>query len=422
MNFQMDFFMQDVLPLIAFLFLLALSAFSSGTESAVLSLDKASFQKLRKNPTRKKKRVFVLEHFHQKPSVFLSSILLANLIANIPLSALGDSLLLKYLPWHTPWISLTIITLTLLIFGEIFPKVIAIRHSLVWSYYVAPILATWSKLTLFLLRPVRKMADAILARLPDRPPLDEMCMLNAIYESEKLDARSKEQLARWVSFHHADAARIMVPKADIFMIPHTLSPAQARKEFEKSHHSVALIYHEKEKGVIGYLHARHLVALLRQKKKSIRSAIRELSFVPSTLSLADITKIFKESGSDILGVVEETGEFIGMLTLRDIFEFLFFSHPLQSPQQAQPENPWIQVDKQNNMYIIDGEIPMQEFNLFFHSNLQSDYDTLSGFLLERLDGFPQKHTTLQVDSFLFQDMQVDNFRIHKVKVKVASHD
>lgn len=415
----------DVIWILILLFLL--SGIFSGSETAIFSLNTSQKEKFR----RKRKlnaRAAWINLWLRNPEKTLSAILFANLGINIAISETGNAFLEGMIGKDVSNFSiysLLIITVFLLIFAEILPKILALKTSEFWVQFFSPILRIWFRFSEFMVYPIYRITIYIVSRF-DRYIVnyDEQDLLESIQYADNMGVIEQEEktiLMRSVIFHHDYVHGAMVPRSLVFMLPHDISPTKARKAFLEKGHQIALIYHEKDGHIIGFLHVRNLLAVLHRKLKSLRSQTQEILFFPESLSLKAAMQEFMKNKKEVAAVVDESGEFSGLITLKDILTRIMGGMDENSEGEVLSRETDITFLSQDT-YKIDGNIDVNTFNDYFSLSLDAkEAETLSGFLMEKLDGFPQKTTVLNLDGLRFYNMKLSNYRIDSFYLDINSN-
>lgn len=410
--------------ILVIILLILFSAILSGSESALFSIDPSRLEGL-KQTHKNAPAIERISEWISHPERTLSAILLGNLIINIALSETGHLFIESLLGGHVAnitLISLVAITLFILIFGEVLPKVLALQLSDRWAVFWQPVLTAWFFVSRYLARPVYHLTRIITDRLPQMTaPMTEQTLVEAIHVADRYGILREEDkiiLKRSIAFYYDTAYSAMQPKARVFMLPHTVTVQKARKKFIESRKDVAAIYHEKDGKITGFLNARTLVQLHLKKQKSIRNRMQPVLFVPETMHLKEVLQLFIEKNSELAAVIDESSAFSGIISLKDVLQKLMGEADDRSrelPANAKDAD----VDYLGGgIYRLSGSITMNDFNEMFSSSLEpEEAETLSGFLLEKLDGFPRNDTSIQIGNFEFYSMKTSNYLIEKINVR-----
>jgi len=399
--------------------LLLLSAFFSGSESALFSIEKSQVdQKVEK---RSSLATNWLKYFFNNKEKILSVLLLGNLVVNTAISHTGhrlmENILENYPEIDIDLTSLLFITLTLLIFGEIMPKIIALQINLTWSYWSAPVLKLWYVVLSKIAMPVFYLTEWISRRFSfSSPSLNELDLIEAVKEAKFmgiLKEDEKQILQRSIHFYYDDAYSIMIPKKEINMIPSDSSFRKAGKLFALNKNPIAIAYN-KNGEIPGYVHVRSIISGIHNSPaSSIKNKIEDMIYLPETISIRDVLEKFLTTRCEVAAIVDELGELSGIITMKDIFEKLMGEVNEEYQKNEITAHPIVKIKE--GTFKIDGSIPIHEFNEYFKLNLESESsETLSGYLIENLDGYPHEDTELQSGELKFYKMKIEENKISEL--------
>ncbi|MDH4198878.1 MAG: hemolysin family protein [Spirochaetia bacterium] len=402
--------------IIILLFLLVVSAFFSGAETAIFSLSHARILRIRES---KNKKLIYLKNLLTNPEMVLSVILLGNLSVNIFFSDTAHLFLGKYFSGRQgDIVILIIITSVLLIAGEIIPKILSLRYAETWSLNTAWLLSGWMKISKPVAWPLNQLTMKITSLIPQIQNLyNEAQLLDTLrfaLADGIIDEKEYKILQRRIHFYHDTAYSIMVPKSAVTMLSPGESIETARKFFIKNRLPIALIFNEKENRVSGYISARSIIQLLGNKSLSIAPCIQPVIFLPETMLLNEVLEEFMKNHLEVAAIIDEMGEFSGILTIKEIFHTLLGNvDSAFMPHQKTDKVSIFPVNK--NTYKVSGTLTLHEFNDYFKTDLVSENsETISGFLIEMLDGYPKSNTSLKIRNMEFSNMKVKNNIIYEL--------
>ena len=404
---------------------LVLSAIFSGSESALFSLDASISEKVKRiTDDRKKKLYSKILSWIRRPERTLSAILLGNLIVNVIISEAGYTFFERSLGSDFPslsLISLLSITLTILIFGEIIPKILAVQIAERWVSFWNHFLRIWFAIASAIAWPVIQLARLVTRYIPgSEHKLSEQELLEAVNLADSYGIIKQDErviIRRSVIYQHDTAYSAMIPQSDLFRITHDISVTKAKKIFLEKDYSFALVFHSKEKKLLGYVHVRDLIIAIYSKQKSIRAAVQNLTFLPETMPLYEVVETLIENKTEMAAVTDESGELSGIILLKSIMCKLMG----ESDDRFQVRSGIRLTESgSTNIYKIDGSTELNVFNDFFKSNFEyEEIETISGFIIEQLDGFPRSNTKVDLQPFVFSDFELDDYKIKTMKVEVS---
>ena len=410
----------DILLII--FFTLVSGTFSS-TESAIFSLDSSLIQKSRQNP-KKKIRFKWIQSWLKTPEKTLSAILLGNLAANIILTEIGHNFISHFSHTsglNTSFYSLIIISTFLLIFGEIIPKAVSVQIPERWSLSIAPFLRIWLYSSRLIAMPVSRLTQYITSKIPDfKSQYLEKELLDTVQLVSSyglVDEKEEKILRRSIFFHHDTAYNAMTPRSRVFMLPTGISTIKARKEFIETRHVFALIYHFRTRKITGYIHIRNVTLLHHKNKKSLNSKIQPVFFLPQTIPLNQAVQEFLKKQMEIAIIVDESGEFSGVLTLKNIFRKLMGEWEEELQRNDQLKNLIRKID--HRVFKVYGFTEIVKFNEFFNINLNhEEIETIGGYIIYHLDGFPKPSTSFKLQNLYIYDMNVKKNILESFLVRV----
>ncbi len=409
-----------------------MSALFSSGESALFSLNTTQKNQLTSNQSYRKRGRRLLKWL-EKPEKTLSAILLGNLTTNILISNLGYTVIDTYTgfsPLKTSFISLITITIILLIFAEIIPKALALQVPIRSSFMVAPFLRIWFTLSHYLVQPIdylMRKATSWLSipekRYEEKELLDSILLAsshNLIKEHEK------NTLKRSVIFHHDIAFQTMIPRSNVFMIPHNISTLKMKQAFLEKNtikneisnvNDFAIVYHATTKKLLGYLHIKGLIVVLHKKLKSITSKVQDILFLPQTIPLDQALKNMIVEKTEVAAIVDESGEFSGILTLKNLLKKLMGGWEVGDRLELNSHESIKKIDEQ--VFRVKGSLTLNQFNDFFNMNLEhKEIETISGYIIHKLDGFPKNSISFHIENLYIYDIKMQGHRLDSFLVRI----
>jgi putative hemolysin len=388
-----------------------LSAFYSGSEAAIFSQDIGRLQRIGGDRFQHKLRKTIIGWL-KRPERIITGLLLGNLIVNIAMTNLTEAVISAEFGdfAHREIVLPLVITLYVLTFGEVIPKIIALIFKDTWVRMLQLPLRVWFRFTGRVTIPFDRLAAAIVKPLkPVKSTLSESELVEAVRFAEDhglLRAEEMLMLSRSIAFYHNDIYSAMIPRSQALMLPEGTSVAQARKAFSGSPHNFAVIYRKNSVEIEGVVYLRGVVQLLLARKKELSDKMHPVEFLPASLSLSEALSALMHNRRDLAVVVDEAGAFIGAVTLRGII-----NHILGASFTAAPKDQYLtQLDSRR--YRVSAQMPLDRFNEIFRSNLNAEIsETIGGFILERLDGFPHGEKEIEIGSLVFKSFRVDEHRI-----------
>lgn len=415
-----------VIPVLLVFVFLMMSAFFSGMEAALFSLSRFRVKAL---VAEERRGARALAELKREPGITLASILLANLLVNIGASSIAAIILVRLIELYQLESTLSfiieffIMTSLLLLIGEITPKTIALLHaervSLRFSRLVLDVVV--------FLRPVARLVEVfskriISQRTPDNDISDKdiELMLREAKAYRILDKGEEDFGRQILKFSRTDASEIMTPRNKVIGIKTTATIERARKRIINKKHSRICVY-DKQGNVAGILYAKDLfLPPLRDKDRSegtVMSLMRDPYIVPETKHIHNLLGEFRKLGIHIAVIVDEFGNFSGIVTLEDILEFLYGEIVDEYDERDElADIPYQKVDA--TTYIFKGDISIGELaRILAVEPFDDEGERLAGFLYKHFGRVPKEEESVVVDHLEITIIEMYDRIIEKVRVR-----
>jgi len=406
--------------IIIFIFLLILSAFFSGTETAYFHI-----RKHRKETPEKIKSVL------DSPQRLLVSLLTGNTIVNVSIASLAAYITAGFADDYT-WSKSTLIlmevlvvSVVVLIFGEILPKMIAIKYSKEYALKMY----TPLKIMMFILSPIAQgfnaITNVVIKIIPFRKEKifdseEELKILAELGEEEgTLQEEESDMIQSIFDFKEKTVGEIITPRVDIVSLKSDESIDKAMDIIGERQFSKIPIYKDTIDNIKGILYAKDIIPYLTGSRPNVnlQTLARQPFFVPETKPINDLMEEFKLRKTSIAIVVDEWGGTEGLVTLEDVVEEVMGE--IRDPYDQEESNVLKQSD---GSFIVDGSITIydleEETDIEFPED--RDYDTLGGFILDILTDIPQTGEQVEFNDMVFTVQTVENNRIGKIKIQINS--
>ncbi len=413
-----------VFKIIFIILLLIFSALISGSEVAFFSL---STTDLKKANLSKNKSFQLIYSLRNNPRRLLAVLLVSNNFINIAIvllfSSFGDALYFDSLPfWLNFVFEVGLITLFILLFGEILPKVYANRNPISFSKKMAfPIQILDKYIFFFLTIPMSKMTEFIQKRLVFKSTnlsVDKLSDALDLTDENDTSKDEKKILKGIVSFGNMETKQVMRPRIDVFSVSKDISFEELIKQVRKKGYSRIPVFEEKIDQVVGIIYLKDLFPHLDQKNYDWNKLIREPYFVPENKKLDDLLKEFQQLKIHLAIVVDEYGGNSGIITMEDIVEEIVGE---LNDEFYQDDLLYSKIDENN--YIFDGKTNLKDLyraikvsdETIFESK-KGESETIAGFILEQIGYFPKKGKVLKINNVKFIVQEIDRKRIKKIKI------
>ena len=414
--------------LIVLIIFLAASAFFSGSEVALFSLDKRKINKQFKGHSLKLKYIVSLLDW---PRRLLVTILIGNTIFNVAASIVAVNIAIELAPQigiaEELAITIQIILLTtlILLFSELLPKVIASNNPVSFAsltviplYWIRviiyPVVEIITELIiLFKSVALSEKANTALSK-------DEITHLTKMsQEKGTLEDEEHEMIKSIVTFREIIVSEIMTPRVDIKAFSSDVDFAQVVETINTTGHSRFPLYQEDLDQIIGILHAKDILPYIdnqKSKRPSNLSIIaRKPMFVPKTKKINDLLREFQSQKTHIAVVVDEYGGTAGLITLEDIIEEVVG----EIWDEYDKKEDTIQVVDENK-YIVLGKTSIDEVNEKIGDEIiseESDFETVGGLVFKNAGSIPNEGYNFTIDNYKFTVKEVHRKRIKKVLIE-----
>lgn len=420
-----------VLGLVVLIALLVCSALISGAEVAYFSLTKTQLDEMESSDLRVRKQAIKLL---TRPKRLLATILVTNNFVNIGIVVLSTFLIAKNVPADQlnylvggilpvgRIIEVFGITLIVLLFGEIIPKVYANQYAISFSSFMAFPLHYLSFLFGFLSVPLIKLTSVV-DRLADgnnkQISVDELShALELTSADSQREIEDRKILEGIVKFGNTDVKQIMKPRTDIEAIEVNSGYHQVLQALLDSGYSRIPVYEETLDKVLGIVHVKDLLPYMDEKDSyDWKTLMRDPFFVPESKMIDDLLEEFRSKKVHLAMVVDEYGGCEGLVTLEDIIEEIVGDI---ADEFDDDELVYSKLDDDN--FVFEGKTNLKQFYRVlkiegdsFEEN-KGEADTLAGFILELAGKIPVKNQRVKFENFEFTIESVDKRRIKRVKV------
>lgn len=406
-----------IMQLILLMVLIVLSSFFSASETALTSLSKIRIRQMLEEGVR---GADVISRLVENPGKMLSAILVGNNVVNIGASALATSIAISQFGESGVGIATGIMTIIVLIFGEITPKTLASRDpekvSIMVSKFIyfitiilSPVVIVFTQITSGILRIFGGKIDT------EKPFITEeelKTMLDVSHEEGVLEVEERKMIDNVFEFGDSQVKDVMVPRTDMVAIDIDSTYDEIMKTFKVEQFSRIPVYQDSVDNIIGIIHIKNLVFVDDSKNFNIYDIIREPYF---TYEYKKTTELFEEMRKDRVAltiVLDEYGGTAGLVSMEDLVEEIVG----EIEDEYDEDDTDIQVIKEDE-YIIDGSTKIDLVNEMIGTDIESeDFDSIGGFVIGELGRLPQEGDMLEHENTKFIIEEIDKNRIKKLKV------
>lgn len=414
----------DAIQLISLIILLFLSAFFSSAETALTSVNRIKMKTLADEGDKKAQTVLdVLENTGK----MLSTILIGNNIVNITTTTLATALTIRLFGSMFIGLVTAILTILVLLFGEIVPKTAASINSEKMARVYAPII----RVLMFILTPVIFIIDKLSVFFLKLAGIDSETAHSAMTESElktyvevshedgAIETEEREMILNVFDFGDSLAKDIMIPRIEMTMIDVDASYTKLRTLFKNTLFSRIPVYEGDKDNIIGSVNLKDFFLVNKKTDFNIRNIMRDIYYTYETKKTDDLMVEMRESANNIAIVLDEYGSAVGLITLEDLLEEIVGE--IRDEYDTEEEELIKEIGP--NTYDIAGSMKLDDINDALDTTFTSeDYDSIGGIMIECLDHIPKRNEIAVLeDGTQIQASNINKNRILRVIVTLPLH-
>jgi len=398
--------------------LVALSSFFSAAETALTSISKI---KLLAMVEEKAKNADKIQKLTSNPSKMLSTILIGNNIVNICASSLATSIAIFYSPTAGVGIATVVMTIVVLIFGEITPKSFATQH----AEKLAPMVVNTILFLQFIFTPAIVVLNLITGALlrmlgvkkneksPTVTEAELKTMVNVSHEEGVLEVEERRMINNVFNFGDAQASDVMTPRIRIIALNVESSYDEVMQVFRDEKFSRLPVYTESIDRIVGVLHLKDII-FTDSAEFSVEKLMRKPFYISAQTDVAKLFEQMRQKNNPIAIVLDDYGGTAGLVTFEDLVEEIVGNIFDEYDETV------VDVEKiGENEYMADGMTHLVKINETAGTELESDtMDSISGYITEKLGRFPETGELVEDGNVLFTVVETDKTRISKVKISI----
>jgi putative hemolysin len=403
--------------LIAVVFLLILSAFFSASETAFYSLSRSTVSEMARGTKRERMVARVLED----PRMLLVTILFGNFLVNVSASSAVTALAIGAFGERGIGMSIGVMTLVILLFGEISPKSLALRGARPLALAAAPFL----RFFMLLFTPFR----VVLAEVADYTVDESRKLIGE--RGEGFAARElatavemghreglfgefeKEVLTNLFLFSETTAREIVTPRHEIFALDIETPLAEAIVQVRSRGHSRVPLFAGTSDTIVGILFAKDLLRFSRDDRVKLSDIMHPAAFVPEGKRIRDLFGELITAHRHMVVVVDEHGSASGLITREDILEEIFGE--IRNRREPRVEE-YHRLGE--NRIVVEGTMTLRDVNAILGTELESaDVETIAGYLVEKIGRIPRDGEAFTIGELRFLVLSAERVRINKLKIE-----
>lgn len=400
---------------------LVLSGYFSATETSFTSLNRIRMKNLANDGDKRAKRVLDLEGKYDN---LLSTILIGNNLVNIGLTAVATALFLELSPEYGSVLSTVVVTIVVLIFGEISPKSLAKESPEGFAMFSGPMIHALMVLLTpinFLFSQWKKLLSKLF-KVVDSRGITEDELLTIVEEAEtegSLEADQSELIQNAIAFNELEAWDVLTPRVDIKAIEIDSTKKDVAKMFLETGFSRLPVYEDDLDKILGVLNQKDFHNYISGSKKTISDYVKPVIYVAGSMKAADLLKKLQVNKTHIAIIVDEYGGTAGLVTMEDIIEELvgdiYDEHDEVESQEI--------TQLQDGSYRVLCSTNVEKMFDYFDEEVELDATTVNGWVVLQLDKLPRIGDTFEYEVgnkvFAGRVIQADDRKAIEINLRVT---
>ncbi|MCR4657423.1 MAG: hemolysin family protein [Lachnospiraceae bacterium] len=399
--------------------LIILSAFFSASETALTTLNQIRLRTIADEGNKKAlKTLAVLEN----RSRMLSTILIMNNVVNLYASALTAALSMKI--WGNSAVALAtgILTMLILIFGEIIPKTLASLYNEKFAFafidiiaffitVLTPLVFLTDKLSFLLLKPFGIDKDKVQNSLTEN---ELRTIVDVSREEGVIENEEHEMINNVFDFGDSVARDVMIPRVEMTCVSVDVDYNELGKVFKEKKYTRMPVYEDSTDNIIGIINMKDILFIRDINHFNIRSLMREANFTFEYKKTSELMIEMRENSISMVCVLDEYGATVGLVTLEDLIEEIVGDI---KDEFDEDEKELIQKED-DRTYIVDGSLKLDDINDFLETEFESEnYDSIGGLVIERLEKLPEGGEIVTLDDgTVLETIEMDKNHIEKIRL------
>ncbi len=406
-----------VAMLAALVALVALSAYFSATETAFTSLNRIRLKTRADDGDKRAARTLALAADFDR---LLSTLLIGNNIVNNVATTIGAVLFIQLIgPGKGPTVSATVLTVVILIFGEVTPKSLAKERPEAWAIVATPLLRVMAVLLTpvnFLFTQWKKLLRVLLRHQDDDGITEEelMGMVDQAETEGSLDQHESDLIRNAIEFNDMEVSEILTPRVDLEALADTATMEEAAAMYADSGFSRLPIYHDSIDNIIGVLHEKDFYAAYCRGVKRLSELKSSVLYTTETARISDLLRQLQQNKVHMAVVVDEYGGTQGIVTMEDIMEELVGEIWDEHDEVVE------EFRKQSDgSYLVACSADLDDLYDLFDMKPGQEYDasSVSGWVMEEIGRVPDVGDRFQADGLDVCVTRVEHRRVMEIRVR-----
>lgn len=406
----------DYIQLLILILLIGLSAFFSSAETALTTVNKIRIRNLAEAGD---KSAVTLTKVLEDQGKMLSAILVGNNVVNLTASSMSTTLAMNIWSNKAVGIATGVLTLVILVFGEISPKTISTLYSEKISLKYAKIIYMFMTVMTPVIYAVNVLSSGFLRLVhvdPNRKQEaiteDELrTIVEVSHEEGVIESEEKKIINNVFDFGDSVAKDIMVPRIDMAMVEVGATYDELIDIFREEKYTRMPVYEETTDNVIGIINMKDVLLIDRNEEFHVRDLLREPLYTYEYKNTAELMVEMRQTSNNMIIVLDEYGATAGMITLEDLLEEIVGE--IRDEYDEDEEQELVEVGP--GEYVVEGSMKLDDLNDQLDLELESeDYDSIGGLIIGQLDRLPEEGESVVCDGIHLVVDRLDKNRIDRV--------
>jgi putative hemolysin len=398
--------------------LIFLSAFFSGSEAALFSLNRSQTARLAKQSPAGREIAGLLS----SPRKVLVTILIGNLIVNVFSTSAATSVAVRLLGDKGVGVAFLVMSVLIMVCGEIFPKVLAINQPQRFSLFAVYPLKAFHFIFYPIRLPVARLTDGVIEFLKRRLGMarrhfsrEELVTAVDIGRTQgHVGSFAYDLLSNIIEFRDTTVKEIMTPSIRVFSLPMAMNREDMEERIIQTEFSRVPVYGETADDIRGIVHIKELAAAADTVPSfDINRILRPPYYVPESTRISKLFKDLGQQRSQLALVIDEYGSYVGVVTMEDILEELVGE--IHDSKEVRKED-YTLVD--GDRIIVQGTMEIDEFNQVFKTDIEDEEnETIAGYVIGVTGSIPREGETIDIGDLRFHIISAQPNRIRKMRVE-----
>lgn len=397
--------------------LVAFSAYFSATETAFSSLNRIRIKNLAAGGNKRAQLAYALSENYDE---LLSTILVGNNLVNIASTTIATLLFVQALGSSAgPTVSTIVMTVVVLVFGEVSPKSMAKEHAESFAMFSGPFI----RALIVVLKPVNFLFTLLkrgLRKLVHSSPNQSMTdseLLTIVEEAEQEGGIGKSEgamLRNVIEFDDIQAIEIMTPRVNVEAVPKDISKEELSQVFRETGYSRLPVFDETIDSIVGVIHEKDFYSSAWDQSANVLSILKPAEFIPPSMKISDLMKLLQQKKSHMAVIVDEFGGTEGIVTLEDVIEELVGE--IWDEHDDVVQEGILPIGE--GLYRVYGSTALDDLFQLLHIESETDSSTVNGWIAEQLDRIPQTGDSFQYLNISFLVTKAAGNRAEEIRVKL----